>query len=127
MNTIKPMNTHRPTVVEDPSKPDMKFDAGKLRFDLITPDVEEQLAAVLTHGAKKYAANSWQENVEDPINRYYAALRRHLNAWRKGEKVDPESGLNHLAHVACNVMFLLHFECPGDKPLVDNIPDEGDK
>lgn len=123
----KPIIVSRPTVVEDPSKPDMKFDAGKLRFDLITPDIEEQLAAVLTHGAKKYAPNSWKENVEDPINRYYAALRRHLNAWRKGEKIDAESGLNHLSCAAANIMFLLHFECPGDKPLVDNIPDEGGK
>ena len=101
----------KPTVVEETGK---KNDEGKVRFDLITPEFEEQVAKALTHGAKEYGANNWQ-HVEDPINRYYAALRRHLNAWRKGEKVDPDSGLNHLAHVAANTMFLLHFECPGDK------------
>lgn len=91
-----------------------KDDEGKLRFDLLDPEFEEQTVAALTHGAKEYGDNNWQ-HVEDPVNRYYAALRRHLAAWRKGEKVDPDSGLNHLAHVAANVMFLMHFECPGDK------------
>lgn len=86
-----------------------KDDGEKLRFDLIEPEFEEDLAKVLTLGAEKYAANSWQ-NLPDAEDRYYAALRRHLNAYRQGEKVDEESGLSHLAHVACNVMFLAHFE-----------------
>lgn len=85
-----------------------KDDEGKLRFDLLDPEFEEQTVAALTHGAKEYGDNNWQ-HVEDPVNRYYAALRRHLAAWRKGEIVDKDSGLNHLAHVAANVMFLLHF------------------
>ena len=97
----QPTKTTKPAGVKD--------DDGKLRFDLIEPQFEEEVAAVLTLGAKKYEANNWQK-VEDPVNRYYAALRRHLNAWRSGEKTDPESGLSHLAHVATNIMFLLHFD-----------------
>lgn len=91
-----------------------KEDMEKLRYDLVDADFEEQLAKAMTYGANKYASDNWKK-VEDPVNRYYAALRRHLAAWRKGEKVDHESGLNHLAHVAANVMFLMHFECHGDK------------
>ena len=87
----------------------LKYDGDKARFDLIEPEFEEDIANILTAGANKYAPNSWQ-HVEDGNNRYYAALRRHLNAWRKGEKIDQESGMSHLAHVACNVMFLMHFE-----------------
>ena len=87
----------------------LKYDDGKARFDLIEPEFEEDIANILTMGANKYAPNSWQ-HVEDGKNRYYAALRRHLNAWRKGEKIDRESGMSHLAHAACNVMFLMHFE-----------------
>lgn len=105
----------KPTVT-DPAKVDTgrKSDSGKTRFDLLLPEFEEAVADVLTFGAAKYEPNNWQK-VEDPVNRYYASLRRHLNAWRKGEKVDPESGRNHLAHVATNVMFLYYFECQGDK------------
>lgn len=87
----------------------LKYDEGKARFDLIEPEFEEDVALILTMGANKYAPNSWQ-NVEDGVNRYYAALRRHINAWRKGEKTDPESGMSHLAHAACNIMFLMHAE-----------------
>lgn len=87
----------------------IKYDAGKPRFDLIEPEFTKSVAEVLTFGAEKYAPNSWQ-HVEDATNRYYASLCRHLNAWRRGEKIDPESGMPHLAHVATNCMFLQHFE-----------------
>jgi len=83
-----------------------KFDTGKLRFDLIPACCEKEIAKVLSYGAAKYEANNWQ-NVEPFNDRYYAAIRRHLNAWRIGEKVDPESGLRHLSHIATNAFFLL--------------------
>jgi len=86
-----------------------KFDQGKLRHDLVLPEFEDAIAEVLTFGAQKYAAHSWKQ-VPDYKNRYYSALRRHLNAWRAGEKTDPESGLPHLAHAACNIYFLLQGE-----------------
>ena len=69
----------------------------------------ESVGKVLTFGASKYEPNNWQ-NVEDGEDRYYAAALRHLVAYRKGEEKDPESGLSHLEHAACNIMFLLHFE-----------------
>lgn len=87
----------------------MKFDNGKNRLDLVEPEFIENVGKVLTFGAEKYEPNNWQK-VEDPVNRYYAATLRHLLAWRRGEKIDPESGLNHLSHVATNIMFLMHFD-----------------
>ena len=87
----------------------MKFDNGKNRLDLIEPEFIENVGWVLTFGADKYEPNNWQK-VEDPVNRYYAATLRHLLAWRRGEKIDSESGLNHLSHVATNIMFLMHFD-----------------
>ena len=86
-----------------------KDDAKKNRLDLIEPEFIEAVGEVLTYGAEKYEPNSWQK-VEDAENRYYAAALRHLMAYRKGEKVDSESGISHLKHVATNIMFLLHFE-----------------
>ena len=86
-----------------------KDDKEKNRLDLVEPEFIEGIGEVLTFGANKYEPNNWQ-NVEDAENRYYAAALRHLLAWRKGEKTDPESGLSHLDHVACNIMFLKHFE-----------------
>jgi hypothetical protein len=31
-------------------------------------------------------------------------------AWNDGESVDPETGISHLAHAACNLLFLLDYE-----------------
>lgn len=87
----------------------LKFDKEKLRWDLIPMECVEEVVKVLTFGAEKYEANNWQK-VENAEDRYYAALLRHIVAHRKGETIDPESGLLHLSHVACNVVFLLYFE-----------------
>lgn len=86
-----------------------KADAGKRRFDLIPFEALDVLADVLTFGAGKYAPNNWQL-VPDGRARYYAALMRHLQAWRGGEAVDPESGLPHLGHALCCMVFLVWLE-----------------
>lgn len=101
-------------VKSDVKEVGLKYDEGKLRFDLILPEWEEEDAKAMTYGASKYADNSWQ-NVENFKNRYYAALRRHLNAYRRGEKVDPESGLHHLTHAKANINFLLWKELQEEK------------
>lgn len=87
----------------------VKNDQDKNRLDLIEPEFIEGVGEVLTFGADKYAPNNWQ-NVENPEDRYYAAALRHLMAYRKSSKPDPESGLSHLKHAATNIMFLMHFE-----------------
>ena len=84
----------------------MKFDADKLRFDLIPPAAERQLARVLTFGAKKYGPNNWQR-VENGQERYMAAALRHINAHRAGVYLDTESMLPHLAHAMSCLAFML--------------------
>lgn len=79
----------------------VKFDGEKLRFDLIPPECEAMLAAVLTMGAMKYAPDNWQ-HVEGFDWRYYNAKARHSNQRRLGEVFDAESGLPHSAHAAWN-------------------------
>lgn len=89
----------------------VKHDNGKARYDLIDADFEQELAEVLTHGATKYTDNNWQNaRVGEARARYYAAFRRHTAAWRRGEELDPDSGLPHLVHAACCLMFLRWFE-----------------
>lgn len=92
----------------------LKDKKGKRRWELLDLSLIEPLVDILQFGAEKYEPNSWQ-NVEDPENTWYAALMRHMAAWRKGEKIDPESHLPHLAHIMCNAMFLLHNEMKEDK------------
>lgn len=91
-----------------------KLDTGKRRFDLIPHEALDLLADVLTFGAAKYAPDNWQL-VPDGNARYYAALMRHMQAWRAGERDDPESGLPHLGHALCCVVFLAWLEMHGEK------------
>lgn len=85
------------------------FKDGKLRWDLLPLDLIEKVVEVYDFGSHKYAPNTWQ-NLENGKERYLAAHFRHLCAWRKGEKNDPESGLNHLQHCIWNLLAVLHYE-----------------
>ena len=87
----------------------LKYDSGKLRYSLVPPIAVRALAEVLTFGALKYAPNNWQL-VDNGKERYLDALYRHLEAYRSGELIDPESSLSHLSHAITNIAFLLHFE-----------------
>jgi hypothetical protein len=82
-----------------------KFDGGKLEYGLLPPHALEETVKVLTFGAQKYERDNWQK-VPDSKRRYFDALQRHVWAWKSGEKLDPESGIHHLAHAMCCLMFL---------------------
>jgi hypothetical protein len=60
-------------------------------------------------GAKKYSPDNWK-SVPDGKRRYYSAALRHLAAWREGEKLDPETGLPHLSHALCCLLFMSYFD-----------------
>jgi hypothetical protein len=53
-------------------------------------------------------AHNWRK--VDKRSRYYRAALAHLFAWWRGETNDQESGLPHLAHAACCVLFLVECE-----------------
>lgn len=98
-------------------EPDLKFDSGKPRWSLLMQGLAKSLAgvvAVLTFGAKKYAAHSWR-NVQNGQERYKDALYRHLHAIESGELIDPESGCSHWSHVATNALFLHELEIQNAK------------
>lgn len=93
--------------MEVPSNPKgQKFDTDKLDWSLLPIEPTEEVIKVLMFGAKKYAPDNWK-HVEDYERRYYSAAQRHLTAWKKGDKVDEETGLSHLAHALCCILFLL--------------------
>ena len=85
----------------------IRFDSGKVRHDLLSPTAINELAKVLTFGAEKYAANNWRKGMA--WSRVIGSLERHLNAIKRGEDVDKETGLLHAAHVMCNAMFLADY------------------
>ena len=82
-----------------------KFDGNKPQYGLLPPLALEETAKVLTFGAEKYEPDNWKF-VPDSKRRYFDALQRHLWAWKAGEQNDQETGLSHLAHAMCCLMFL---------------------
>lgn len=86
-----------------------KADAGKDRWELLPINQIRKVVKVLTDGAKRYGDNGWR-SVDNPQERFYAAMMRHLYSWRTGDKIDKESGFNHMIHVICNAIFLAEFD-----------------
>lgn len=79
----------------------------KTPIELIPPQFLEGIAAVLQFGAKKYARNNWMKGMSWSV--VFGSIMRHLWAWFRGEENDPESGLPHLWHAGCGLMFLSFF------------------
>ena len=86
-----------------------KSDAGKPHPSYVPVALIEGVMAVREMGTKKYGdPDNWKQ-VEP--ERYHQAMLRHiLAAWNDPYKIDPESGLPHIAHVATNIAFLLEME-----------------
>lgn len=83
----------------------VKHDDGKPRYDLVPPFALEEVAKVFAFGAKKYTDENWRKGLE--WKRLARATIGHTYLWLRGEDLDPESGLSHLAHAACSVLMLL--------------------
>lgn len=93
----------------------IKHDLGKIKVSLVEPDFILGVAEVASFGAKKYQKDNWKK-CED-LDRYKDAALRHLLAYLKAEKLDEETGLSHLHHIACNLMFLDYFDRKEQKEL----------
>lgn len=85
-----------------------KDDTGKLEWHLMPWNALREVVRVLMYGKSKYGENNWRY-LDKPDRRYLNAAIRHLEAHMSGEYQDPESGLPHLAHAACSLLFLLAF------------------
>lgn len=94
-----------------------KYDEGKRDYTLLPINELEQVLDVLEFGAIKYSPNAWQ-SVNNGLERYKKAMLRHMMSYLKGEKIDSESGLSHLSHLATNVLFIMWFE-NNEKKYVD--------
>ena len=92
---------------EDPvvTETALRYNEGKPKINQIPMDFLAELGEVYEMGAKKYARDNWK-HVDDAETRYLAAAFRHLSAYAQGNEVDDETGLSHLAHAACCLLFL---------------------
>jgi hypothetical protein len=89
-------------------KEGVKHDDGKSRLDLIAGSMLFEMGHVLAKGAKKYDEWNWAKGIK--YSRCIGAAQRHLQAFADGEDNDDEWGFSHLAHAACCIMFLMHYQ-----------------
>lgn len=87
---------------------ELKKNEGKSQWELFPFEALEQIARVLTFGAKKHAAHGWRKGTR--YGEFSGAAQRHFSKWMQGEDKDAESGIWHLAHCACNILFLLSYQ-----------------
>ena len=94
---------------EDRTTQEPKADQGKPHPSWVPVALIEGVMAVREYGNQKYHdPDNWKQ-VEP--ERYHQAMLRHiLAAWNDPYKIDPESGLPHIAHVATNIAFLLEMK-----------------
>jgi hypothetical protein len=85
-----------------------KFDEGKPPCSLISSDALLELSRVLGYGANKYSSHNWRSGFK--WSRVMDAALRHIYRYNSGERIDPETGISHLTHAFCNLMFLVDFE-----------------
>jgi hypothetical protein len=107
-----------------------KNDSEKIRMELFSSPALFEIGKVLTFGSKKYDPHNWRKGFA--WSRLAGAALRHLFQWLNPYEADTdeETGLSHLAHAGCCVLFLLEHELhqlgeddrhkqPNDEPKAD--------
>jgi hypothetical protein len=82
----------------------LRYNEGKLRWSLVDFDALADMVKVLEYGSRKYADHNWKKGLK--TTEIFESMMRHMQAYMRGENVDPESGLPHTGHIMCNAMFL---------------------
>lgn len=85
----------------------LRYNSGKLRYDLIPALANREYAKVWTQALGKYPEGNWEKGM--PWTEVIASAMRHLEAIRLGDDIDIESGLLHAAHLQANAAMLTEF------------------
>lgn len=88
-------------------------DADSVRFDLIPQRMLLEVATVMATGAAKYGEHNWKKGFKWSSCLNHCA--RHLYLYLTGDKKE-----HHLAHMVCNLGFLIEFET--SHPELNDIP-----
>ena len=85
----------------------LRFNAGKVRVDLVPPDAIWALAQLMTVNSHKYPDRNWEKGM--PISEVLASCERHLLALKSGEDIDPTDNQPHAVKIMWNGMALTSY------------------
>ena len=67
---------------------------GKIRYDLIPPEMLKRLAELYTRGAEKYTENNWKlATGEKAINRFKESAWRHFMDWQTNSNAEEDHAM----------------------------------
>lgn len=104
------------------NNPKAAMGALKVPLHLVPPSATHALALALEDGAKKYGPYNWREKGIS-VSTYYAAAKRHLDAYWDGEELAEDSAVPHLAHAMACLALLVDSASVGK--LIDDRPPAG--
>jgi len=93
---------------KDKLKAGVKYDRGKIRWDLLPIYPLYELAFVYTIGAEKYEDDNWRKGMD--YRTMVRAILNHLTKWLAGHERDIEDEQHHLASVAWSAFTLMEYE-----------------
>lgn len=88
----------------------IKFDQDKIDWSILPIGASEEIIKVFKFGEAKYARGNFLEGDGLEYSRVINSLLRHVHAFMRGEDLDPETGISHIAHAGCNIYMLLTYE-----------------
>lgn len=114
----------------------LRDNKGKAPVHKVPLELDEAVSMVLFNssieGGGKYPDGNWKLGNKHSVP--LASLIRHAKKLAGGEEYDPESGMPHSWHIACNAMFLVYYEkhypelndlvSTKPSPTVDAVPSE---
>ena len=114
-----PVFYEKPPISEDHRNPKDILGSKKCPMHLLPPVALQATAWAHGQGATRYGPYNWRSK---PIgaSQYVGAILRHLTAWFEGEDNNPDSGINHLAHIGATVNILMDAGSHGS--LIDDRP-----
>jgi len=96
-----------------------RYNAGKLRYELISSIALKEIAKIYTKGADKYTVRDEEGNViSDGANNWrngqswmgcIGSAKRHIESFVNNVDIDPETDTYHLANACFNLMAILDF------------------
>lgn len=95
------------TEQQSKEEPALRYDNGKLRYDLIPVDALEELVLIYTRALSKYPERNWEKGMS--WSRCFGSLMRHSWAFWRGEERDSETNCHHMAMAAWNAMALVSY------------------
>jgi hypothetical protein len=97
-------------IVTDPNTGGMKASKPS-QLGFIDPVALEELGNIAGMGAEKYEPWNYLKGYNYSLS--YNAMLRHMNAYWRGEDLDPESGRHHMGHAAWHGLAIVSFDIRG--------------